>query len=192
MTSETASPTRVVDGVELPAAGTWKVDPGHAEVGFVGRHFMLTKVRGRFTDVDSTVWVGERPKDSKVTAVIDMASVESGDKTRDDHLRSGDFFDVANHPKATFESTSVSWDGTSGKMVGDLTIKGVTSPVTLDVDYLGYARDPWEGDRIVFSARGKINREDWGLGWNMILDSGGLLVSKEIELALEIEAVREA
>jgi polyisoprenoid-binding protein YceI len=99
---------------------------------------------------------------------------------------------VANHPTATFESTSVSWNGTSGTMVGDLTIKGVTRAVTLDVDYLGYARDPWDGDRIVFSARGKVNREDWGLGWNMILDSGGLLVSREIELALEIEAVREA
>ncbi|UXY27152.1 YceI family protein [Streptomyces sp. HUAS TT20] len=192
MTESATTPTRLVDGVELPAAGTWKVDPGHAEVGFMGRHFMLTKVRGRFTGVDATVRIGERPEDSRVTAVIDMASVESGDQTRDDHLRSGDFFDAEKHPQSVFESTSVTWDGKSGRLDGNLTIKGVTHPVSLDVDYLGYARDPWGGDRTVFSARGKINREDWGLTWNMALETGGILVSKEIELSLEIEAVREA
>ncbi|MCC3770860.1 YceI family protein [Streptomyces sp. UNOC14_S4] len=191
MTSS-ASPTREVNGVQLPSAGTWKVDPGHAEVGFVGRHFMLTKVRGRFTGVEASVEVGERPEDSRVTAVIDMASVDSGDKTRDDHLRSGDFFDVEKHPKATFASTSVTWQGDKGKMTGDLTIKGVTRPVTLEVDYLGYARDPWNNDRAVFSAHGKVNREDWGLTWNMALETGGILVSKEIELTLEIETIREA
>ncbi|MGW7408994.1 YceI family protein [Streptomyces sp. NPDC054833] len=191
MTESATTPTRLVDGVELPAAGTWKVDPGHAEVGFMGRHFMLTKVRGRFTGVDATVRIGERPEDSRVTAVIDMASVESGDRTRDDHLRSGDFFDTEKHPQAVFESTSVTWNGKSGTLDGNLTIKGVTHPVSLDVDYLGYARDPWGGDRTVFSASGKINREDWGLTWNMALETGGILVSKEIELSLEIEAVRE-
>ncbi|MEU6065743.1 MULTISPECIES: YceI family protein [Streptomyces] len=192
MTESATTPTRLVEGVELPAAGAWKVDPGHAEVGFMGRHFMLTKVRGRFTGVDATVHIGERPEDSRVTAVIDMTSVESGDRTRDDHLRSGDFFDVEKHPLAVFDSTSVTWTGKSGTLDGNLTIKGVTHAVSLDVDYLGYARDPWGGDRTVFSARGKINREDWGLTWNMALETGGILVSKEIELSLEIEAVREA
>ncbi|MGW1073687.1 YceI family protein [Streptomyces sp. NPDC002537] len=190
--SSAVSPTREVNGVQLPSAGTWKVDPGHAEVGFVGRHFMLTKVRGRFTGVEASVSVGERPEDSRVTAVIDMASVDSGDKTRDDHLRSGDFFDVEKHPKATFASTSVTWKGSKGTMTGDLTIKGVTRSVTLDVDYLGYAKDPWNNDRAVFSAHGKVNREDWGLTWNMALETGGILVSKEIELTLEIETIREA
>ncbi|MEU2869645.1 YceI family protein [Streptomyces olivoreticuli] len=189
--SSSASPTRQVNGVPLPSAGTWKVDPGHAEVGFVGRHFMLTKVRGRFTGVEASVEIGERPEESRVTAVIDMASVDSGDKTRDDHLRSGDFFDVEKHPKAAFTSTSVTWQGSKGTMTGDLTIKGVTRAVTLDVDYLGYARDPWNNDRAVFSAHGKVNREDWGLTWNMALETGGILVSKEIELTLEIETVRE-
>ncbi|MEU3751564.1 YceI family protein [Streptomyces olivoreticuli] len=189
--SSSASPTRQVNGVQLPSAGTWKVDPGHAEVGFVGRHFMLTKVRGRFTGVEASVEIGERPEESRVTAVIDMASVDSGDKTRDDHLRSGDFFDVEKHPKAAFASTSVTWQGSKGTMTGDLTIKGVTRPVTLDVDYLGYARDPWNNDRAVFSAHGKVNREDWGLTWNMALEAGGILVSKEIELTLEIETIRE-
>ncbi|MFC4033252.1 YceI family protein [Streptomyces polygonati] len=192
MTTSPTSATRELNGVVLPATGAWKVDPGHAEVGFVGRHFMLTKVRGRFTDVDATVEIGERPEDSRVTAVINLASVESGDRTRDDHLRSGDFFDVEKHPTATFTSTSVSWDGTAGTLVGDLTIKEVTRSVTLAVEYLGYARDPWDNDRTVFSARGKVNREDWGLTWNMPLPTGGLLVSKEIELSLEIEAIRQA
>ncbi|MCP3753515.1 YceI family protein [Streptomyces sp. NPDC056773] len=191
MTSSATSPTRILDGVELPAVGDWKVDPGHAEVGFLGRHFMLTKVRGRFTGVDATVYIGERPEDSKVTAVIDMASVSSGDTARDDHLRSAEFFDVTEHPRATFTSTSVSWNGTSGTLVGDLTIKEFTRRVELDVDYLGHAKDPWGNDRTVFSAHGKINREDWGLTWNMALETGGFLVSKEIELSLEIEAVRE-
>ncbi|MEV6673337.1 YceI family protein [Streptomyces sp. NPDC051162] len=190
--STSASPTRQVNGVELPSAGTWKVDPGHAEVGFLGRHFMLTKVRGRFTGVEASVEIGERPEESRVTAVIDMASVDSGDRTRDDHLRSGDFFDVEKHPKATFASTSVTWQGGKGTMTGDLTIKGVTRSVTLDVDYLGYARDPWNNDRAIFSAHGKVNREDWGLTWNMALEAGGILVSKEIELTLEIETIREA
>jgi polyisoprenoid-binding protein YceI len=191
MTS-TILPTRVIDGVELPAAGTWKIDPGHAEVGFVGRHFMLTKVRGRFTGVDATLRIGERIEDTVATAVIDMATVDSGDKTRDDHLRSPDFFDVENHPQATFESTSVTATGNQATVSGNLTIKGVSRPVTLAVEYLGHARDPWGADRTVFSARGKINREDWGLTWNMMLESGGILVSKDIELAVEVEAIRSS
>ncbi|AEW92770.1 MULTISPECIES: YceI family protein [Streptomycetaceae] len=190
--SSDIAPTRTIGGVDLPAAGTWKVDAGHTEVGFVGRHFMLTKVRGRFTGVDAAVEIGERPEDSRVTAVIDMASVDSGDGTRDDHLRSADFFDVAKYPRATFASTSVTWDGTSGTLVGDLTIKDVTRSVTLAVDYLGYARDPWDNDRAVFSAHGKINREDWGLTWNMALEAGGILVSKEIELTLDLETIRQS
>ena len=188
----TTAPTRTVGSVELPTAGTWKLDPGHAEVGFVGRHFMLTKVRGRFTGVDAVIEVGERPEDSKVSAVIDTASLTSGDQARDEHLKSGDFFDVEKFPKAVFASTSVTWNGSEGTMTGDLTIKDVTKPVTLEVEYLGYARDPWNNDRIVFSAKGRINREDWGLTWNMAMEAGGWVVSKEIDLVLDLEAVREA
>lgn len=189
--TETLPPVRTINGVELPAPGRWKVDPGHAEVGFVGRHFMLTKVRGRFTSVEASVRIAENLEESRVEAVIDMASVDSGDKARDDHLRSADFFDVERYPTATFRSTRVAWDGRHGTITGDLTIKDVTRPVTLDVDYLGYTRDPWHNDRAVFSARGKINREDWGLTWNMLLESGGMLVSKEIELVIEVETIRE-
>jgi polyisoprenoid-binding protein YceI len=187
--TQVGAATRAVGGVELPAAGTWKVDPSHAEVGFVGRHLMLTKVRGRFTGVDGVVQVAENPDDTTVTVTIDMASVNSGENTRDQHLKSADLFDAENHPTATFTSTAVSWDGNRGTLTGDLTIKGVTKPVTFAVDYLGYLHDPWEADRAVFSAKGRIDREDWGLTWNMVLDRGGLLVSKEIDLEIEVELI---
>jgi polyisoprenoid-binding protein YceI len=187
--TETVAATRLVGGTELPIEGTWMLDPGHAEVGFVGRHFLLTKVRGRFPGVQGTVTVAPEPGDSRVSVTIDMASVNSGDDTRDAHLRSVDFFDVERYGTATYESTSVQWDGTAGTMTGDLTIKGVRRPVTLVVDYVGHARDPWGNDRAVFSAHGKVDREDWGLTWNMPLDRGGLLVSKEIELVIEAELI---
>jgi polyisoprenoid-binding protein YceI len=185
--SKTVASTRVVDDVELPAAGVWKIDPGHADVAFVGRHFMLTKVRGRFTGIDGTVTIGEDPNDSAVSVTIDMATVSSGDETRDNHLRSGDLFDVQNHPKATFESTEVTWTGTGGTMTGRLTIKGISKLVSLTVDYLGYAEDPWGQKKAVFSARGRLNREDWDVSWNMPIARGGLLVSKEIDLELDVE-----
>ncbi|MEV7398762.1 YceI family protein [Aeromicrobium sp. NPDC092404] len=177
--------------VQLPAPGTWTIDPGHAEVGFVGRHFGLTKVRGRFTGVEGTVTVREPLDLSEVNVVIDMASVASGNPARDEHLRSEDFFDAERHPQATFRSTGVFTTGTEARMTGDLTIKGVTRPVTLAAEYLGHATDPWGAERAVFSAAGTINREDWGLTWNMALEAGGLLVSKEIRLEIEVELVRD-
>lgn len=119
-----------------------------------------------------------------------MASVDSGDAARDDHLRSPDFFDVAQHPTATYRSCRIDWDGTAGTLVGDLTIVGVTREVTLAVDYLGHVRDPWDDDRAVFAAHGEIDRRDWGLTWNMTLDTGGLLVSNTIGLELHVELVR--
>lgn len=185
------APLRTLDSVDLPVEGVWKVDPGHAEVGFWGRHFMLTKVRGRFTGVDATVVIAADPADSTVEAVIDMASVDSGDRTRDDHLRSEDFFDVANWPTASFRSTAVTWNGRKGTVTGDLTTRGVTRPVTLDVGFVGAVVDPWGNDRAVFSATGTIDREDWGLTWNMALEAGGFLVSKEVQLELHVELIRQ-
>ncbi len=183
--------TRTVAGVELPAPGTWVLDPVHAEVGFVGRHFMLTKVRGRFTGVDATVTIGRRPEDTTIEATIDMASVASGHEDRDDHLRSPDFFDVARWPSAHFRSTGIIWHGRTGVLSGDLTIKDVTRPLSLDVTYVGHARDPWGNDRVVFEATGRIDREDWGLTWNMVLEAGGVIVSKEIDLEVHVELIRE-
>jgi len=179
--------TRPLGGVELPASGTWAIDPGHAEVAFVGRHFMLARVRGRFTGVRGAITVAEEPNRSRLEVTVDMASVSSGDQARDDHLRSADFFDVEHHPTATYRSGEVLWDGNRGVVHGELTIKGVTRPVALEVDYLGHVHDPWGADRAVFSARGVVDREAWGLTWNVALEAGGVLVSKEIRLEIEVE-----
>src|SRR6266511_2403728 len=163
-TPSTAPAVRTLGGVPLPAPGPWQIDPGHAEVAFIGRHFMLTKVRGRFTDVTGTVRIAENPAESRV--------------------------DVAAHPTATFRSTGVDWRGTDATVHGDLTIHGVTRPVPLEVSFLGVVRDPWGNDRAVFSACTRINREDFGLTWNMVLETGGLLVSKEIQIEIEVETIR--
>jgi polyisoprenoid-binding protein YceI len=184
------SNTLTTESVLATHAGTWKVDPGHAEVGFVGRHFGLTKVRGRFIGVDGTVVIAPDVEQSALEVVIDTASVNSGDDTRDNHLRSSDMFDVAVHPTATYRSTTIHVDGDHGRIDGMLTIKGVARPVTLDVELLGVATEPSGNQRLVFSARGRINREDWGLTWNVVLEAGGLLVSKEITLEIEVELVR--
>jgi len=182
---------RTINGIELPSAGEWEIDPGHAEVAFIGRHFGLTKIRGRFTDVTGTVAIGDDISQSSVAVEIAMASVDSGNKTRDDHLRSDDLFDVDAHSSASFVSTDVAVEGNSGQVTGDLAIKGITRRVVLDVEYLGFATDPWSNERAVFSASTTIDREDWGLTWNMVLDAGGLLVSKQIRLEIDVELIRQ-
>ena len=181
--------TRIADGAELPAPGRWQIDPGHTELAFIGRHFMLTKVRGRFTGVSGVIEVAEEPGDTTVDVTIDMTSVESGNEARDEHLRSADFFDVEHHPAAAFSARASGWQGTTGVLAGELTLRGVTRPVTLQAEYLGYTADPWGGHRAVFTAAGTIDREDWGLTWNLPLDGGGLVVSKEIRIEIELEAV---
>ena len=191
-TSPAATVTRRVGGSELPIPGRWEIDPGHTEVAFIGRHFMLTKVRGRFTGVSGVIEVAEEPGGSTVEVTIDMASVESGSQARDDHLRSADFFDTARHPTAAFSGRAAHWQGTQGLLAGDLTIRGITRPVTLQVGYLGHVADPWGGQRAIFTAHGILNREDWGLTWNMPLDGGGLLVSKDIGIEIEAEAVLQS
>lgn len=174
-------------------ARVWAIDPGHAEIGFVGRHVGLTKIRGRFTAVDGAVVVGDNISSSTINVVIDKASVSSGDVSRYDHLRSGGLFDVAAYPNGVFRSTAITAppDGTHGSISGELTLKGITRPVALDVEYLGRLTDPWGGERAVFSASATINREDWGLTWNMLLDTGGLLVSKTVALEIELELVKQ-
>ena len=181
--------TRLVGGAELPIPGRWEIDPGHTEVAFIGRHFMLTKVRGRFTGVSGAIVVAEELGESTAEVTIDMASVDSGSRARDDHLRSADFFDAGRHPTATFSGHAAGWQGTRGTLAGELTIRGITRPVTLAAEYLGQVADPWGGQRAVFTAAGTLNREDWGLTWNMPLDNGGLLVSREIRIEIETEAV---
>lgn len=188
----TTTATRELDGIELPAPGTWEIDPAHAEVALTGRHFMVTKVRGRFTDVTGTVTVADDMSRSSVDVVIGMASVQSGNAARDEHLRSAELFDVASHPTGTFRSVHVDWQGAGGVVLGDLTVHGVTRRVLLQVSFGGHVRDPWGSDRAVFSAEAKINREDFDITWNMALETGGVLVGKDITIHIEIETVLSA
>ena len=188
----TTTPTRVVDGAVLPSAGTWEIDPGHADVSFTGRHFMVTKVRGRFTDVAGTVTVAEDPLASSVTATLQAASINTKEAQRDGHLKSADFFDVEKYPTITFKSKRVEQvDGQHVRLVGDLTIKDVTKAVAQNVEYAGQAKSPWGTVNAGFTAQTKISRKEWGLTWNMFLEAGGLLVSKEIRIEIEVELVRD-
>jgi len=168
--------------------GTWAIDPTHTEVGFVARHLMVTKVRGSFTDVSGTVQVGQDLGDSVANVTIKTASVSTGTADRDTHLRSADFFDVDTFPEITFVSTS--YDGDT--LTGDLTIKGVTKAVTLDVEFNGVATDPWGNDKAAFEATGELNRTDWGLTWNANLEKGGVLVSEKIKLVIDVQLAKQA
>jgi polyisoprenoid-binding protein YceI len=188
-----AASTRVVEGRTVPAVGAWTVDKSHSSVEFVVRHLMVAKVRGRFTDYDASITIAEHPEDSHVEVAIDLASVSTGDDGRDAHLRNADFFDVEDHPKATFNSNTVTPVGEDKWRVdGELTIRGTTKPVTLDVEFNGAATDPWGNAKAFFEASTEIDREDWGLDWNQPLAGGGVLVGKKIKLELAIEAGRVA
>jgi polyisoprenoid-binding protein YceI len=168
--------------------GTWAIDPTHSEVGFVARHLMVTKVRGSFADVAGTVEVADDITRSVANVTIKTASVSSGTADRDTHLRSADFFDSETHPDMTFVSTGFTGD----TLTGDLTIKGVTKPVTLDVEFNGVATDPWGNEKAAFEATGEINRTDWGLTWNANLEKGGVLVSEKIKLVLDVQLAKQA
>jgi polyisoprenoid-binding protein YceI len=181
---------RTHEGVSLPPAGTYEIDPGHTSVEFVARH-MLSKVRGSFTDFTGSVVVGEQPEDSRVDVDVDTASVTTGSDQRDQHLFSGDFFEVEAHPKMTFTSTEFRPTGGSAfELVGDLTIKGITRPVTLTGEFLGWGKDAWGNDRLFAEARTRVNREDWGLLWNMAVELTGVLVAREVDLELQVQAAR--
>lgn len=184
--------TRTLDGTETPVAGVWNIDPSHTTVEFIGRHLVFTKVRGRFTGVSGSVSISDDPTASSVEVTLEAASVTTGNADRDGHLKSPDFFDTETYPLITFKSTKVDWKGNEGTVTGDLTVRDVTKPITLEVELGGVVTDPWGGNRAVFSARGNVNREDWGLVWNMPLESGGLLVSKNIQFEIETELVQQA
>ena len=168
--------------------GTWTIDPTHSEVGFVARHLMVTKVRGSFADVAGTVEVADELAQSVANVTIQTASVTTGTADRDGHLRSADFFDVENFPEMTFRSTSFDGD----PLAGDLTIKGITKPVTLDVEFNGVATDPWGNEKAAFEAAGELNRTDWGLTWNANLEKGGVLVSEKIKLVIDVQLAKQA
>lgn len=176
------------------AAATFKVDPDHTGVGFRVKH-LFTWVDGRFTTFEGTITFDPAaPAATKVVGSVDVASIDTANAKRDDHLRGADFFDVATHPKITFTSTKVAdADAAAGtaKLHGDLTIKGVTRPVVLDAKFLGQGTDPWGNAKAGFSATTTINRKDFDLGWNQVLETGGLLVGEEVEIRIDVEANRQ-
>lgn len=176
--------------VELPPAGTYRFDPNHTSVAFVGRHLMITKVRGTFRAFDGTVEIADAPERSGVTVEIDAASLDTGLAMRDDHLRSPDFLDVEAHPTITFRSTRVELTGSDTfDLHGDLTIRDTTKPVTLHASYSGTGS--MDGDvRAGFDAYADIDREDWGMTWNQALEAGGFMVSKKVRIELVVQLVK--
>jgi len=179
--------TRTVDGREVPIAGTWVFDHDHTVLGFVARHMVFTKVRGRFNEFDGAIHIAERLGDSSVELEIDILSLTTDVADRDAHLKSADFLEADAHPKIIFRSTSVDIEAMT--LTGDLTIRGVTHPVTLDFTYEGIVPYPWGGDRAMFTAHTEIAREDWNVSWNVALETGGWLVSKAVELEIEAQVI---
>jgi polyisoprenoid-binding protein YceI len=176
----------------VPEAGTWTIDPSHASFEFVARHLMA-RVRGRFSGVSGTARIAEVPEASTLQVEIDASTVDTKDPQRDAHLRSSDFFGVEEHPRIAFRSTAVRPGAgeTDWEVDGELTIRGVTRPVTVQVEFLGSAIDPWGNQRIGFSGVvPEVNREDWGLTWNAALETGGFLLARTVRLEIEAELVR--
>lgn len=189
MTAATATPETTVKTT------TWTIDPMHSVAEFSARHMMITTVKGRIADVRGTVTIDEaNPASSSAEVELDAATIDTRSEQRDEHLRSADFLDVATFPLITFRSQRVEGaslrDGAAFRVVGELTIRGVTREVVLDAIYEGKGKDPWGGTRVSFSATTKIDRRDFGLTWNAALEAGGVLVSNDVKIALEVQAVR--
>jgi len=178
--------------LEQLSAGTWNVDVAHSAVSFSARHLMVSKVRGRFNSFSGNVVVADDKLQSTVTASVDMGSVSTGDEGRDAHLTGADFFDVEAFPTMTFVSTSIEPAGSEFLLRGDLTIKGVTKPVVFELEFDGASTDPWGNVKSGFSAETEINRKDWGLNWNVALETGGVLVGEKIKIQLDIQLAKEA
>jgi polyisoprenoid-binding protein YceI len=188
--TKTLSIVRTHDDREIPAAGEYTIDPAHTSVEFVGRHLMITKVRGRFPEVTGAITIDEEPERSHVEVEIDVASLDTGNADRDAHLRSADFFDAEQYPKISFRSTDVEATASgTWAVTGELTVRDVSRPITLQVDFDGANASPMGDERVAFSAAAEVDREDWGLTWNVALESGGLLVGKTVRIELNVQAV---
>ena len=178
---------RRINGIELPPAGSYAFDAAHTTVGFVARH-MLSKVHGRFTAFDGQVKIGDRIEDSEVHVEITVDSLTTDNEQRDGHLRSADFFEIETHPTITFNSTGIRpGTGNAFELDGDLTIKGVTRPVTLEAEFLGFGPGMQGGTLAAFSAGVTVDREDWDLTWNVAVETGGFLVGKKVDLVIDAE-----
>lgn len=194
MTAPAALATRSFNDAVLPAAGEFALDAAHTTIGFVARHLMVTKVRGHFADFSGKITLAENPAESTAEAVIQAASITTGNAQRDAHLTSGDFLALDEFPTLAFRSTAIS-PAAAGtfSVVGELTIKGVTREVTLAVEVDGVTVDPFQGlERLAFSAKTEIDREDFGITWNVPLEGGGVLVSRRIVIEIEAQASRVA
>jgi polyisoprenoid-binding protein YceI len=180
--------------VQIPGyvAGTWDIDASHSTVGFSVRHMMVSKVRGYFREFSGEITTAEDPAQSTVTARVNMDSIDTRQEQRDAHIRSADFFDVGNHTEMTFRSTAVATDGADWTVTGDLTIKGITKPVTLELELNGFGPDAYGGTRAGFSAKTEISRKEYGVDIDMPMDGGGVVVGDKITVELEIEAVLRA
>jgi polyisoprenoid-binding protein YceI len=174
--------------------GNYNLDPAHSRIGFVARHAMVTKVRGAFNDVQASGYLdAKNPSASHVEVTIKAASIDTRNADRDNHLRSNDFLAMEEHPEITFKSTAVKRNGDNEyEVTGDLTIRGVAKPVTIDFEFTGSAVDPWGNLRLGFEGHTTINRKDWGVNWNAALEAGGVLVSEKVTLEFEIAAVKAA
>jgi len=193
MTTTAALNTRDYQGIAVPTAGTFALDNAHTSVDFIARHLMVTKVRGTFKTVSGTIVIAPDPLQSSVEVTIDAASIDTGVADRDGHLRSGDFLDAEKYPTLTFRSTAVeSFQGNEFVLVGDLTVREVSRPLRLKVEFEGVARSPWGQEVAGFTASGEIDREDFGITWNQALETGGVLVGKKVKLEIGAEAIRQA
>jgi polyisoprenoid-binding protein YceI len=182
---------RTFDGIAIPEPGAFTLDAAHTTVSFVARHLMVSKVRGSFTDVRGVITIADEPLDSSVDVVIGAASINTGSADRDQHLRSGDFLDLENHPEITFRSTRVTRHaGTGFVLLGDLSIRGVTREDELNVEFDGLARSPWGQEVIAFTATTEIDREEFGITWNAALETGGVLVGRTVKIEISAEATR--
>jgi polyisoprenoid-binding protein YceI len=177
--------------VQIPGyvAGTWDIDPMHTEIGFSVRHLMVSKVRGRFTRFEGSFVTAPDPAGSSASATIDMASIDTNNPTRDDDLRSKNFFEVDQYPQMTYRSTGVRIDGEQFVLDGELTAHGVTREVALRVEVNGFGADPYGNQRCGFTATGALNRSDFGMTFNVPLDGGGVMVGDRINITIEVEAI---
>jgi polyisoprenoid-binding protein YceI len=178
--------------VQIPGylAGTWDIDPVHSEVSFSVRHMMVSKVRGRFNQVEGQIVTGEEPLSSSVTVTIDLRSLDTNNEQRDADLLSSNFLDVDQYPTMTYRSSGVRAEGDGYEVEGELTLHGETRPVTLSAEVNGFGPDPFGGTRAGWSARAEIDRRDFGIQTNMPLDGGGVVVGDKVEITIEVEAVR--
>ena len=175
--------------IDIPGyrTGTWVLDPSHSEVTFSVRHMMISKVRGTFGVKSATLIAPENPLETRVEASVDVTSIDTKDEGRDAHLRSADFFDTENYPTMDFVSTGAREENGELFVDGDLTIRGITKPVTFELDFGGFGSDPWGNYKAGASAKTVINREDFGLTWNSALETGGVLVGKDVTISLDLQ-----